>query len=78
MEEKVSIFRYGSVIFFYVGTFALILFRFDPFLLFFDLKKTFIQIALPECDLEKLFFMWYNNVKNGDFTVQAESLILKI
>ena len=52
-------------------TTALILLRFDPYLLCFDLKRAFLQVALPECDQEKLLFFWYKNVKKGDFTIQT-------
>lgn len=52
-------------------TVALILLRFDPKLLCFDLKKAFLQIELQESDRDKLLFLWYKNVEKEDFTLQA-------
>ena len=51
-------------------TTALVLLRFDPKLLVFDLKKAFLQIELPEEDKNKLLFMWVKSVENGDFDVK--------
>lgn len=50
---------------------ALLMLRFDEKLLTFDLKKAFLQIELPESDQSKLLFLWYKNVKEGDFSIQA-------
>ena len=49
----------------------LMILRFDPKLLCFDLRKAFCLIELPEDDRNKLMFLWFRNVKNNDFTVQA-------
>ena len=50
---------------------SLMLLRFDLKLLCFDLKKAFLQIQLPETDQSKLLFLWYKNVRDGNFEVQA-------
>lgn len=52
-------------------TVAMILLRFDPSLVCFDLKKAFLQIELPETDQNKLLFLWHRNVAKGDFALQA-------
>ena len=52
-------------------TTALTHLRFNPKLLVFDIKKAFLQIELPEEDKDKLLFLWFKNVKEGDFTIQA-------
>ena len=50
---------------------ALTQLRFDEKLLCFDIKKAFCQIELPEDDKNKLMFLWFKNVKQNDFTVEA-------
>ena len=35
----------------------------------FDLEKAFLQIGLPLLDQDRLCFLWYRNVKEGDFSV---------
>ena len=45
--------------------------RFGKNLLCFDLKKAFCQIQLPESDQNKLLFLWFKNVCEGDNTPQA-------
>ena len=50
---------------------SLLLLRFDHYLLCFDLKKAFLQIALNESDQNKLLFFWFRNIKKGDFTIEA-------
>lgn len=43
--------------------------RFDRYLLCFDLVKAFLQIELFPSDQKKLCFLWYRNVKAGDFSI---------
>ena len=50
---------------------ALTQLRFDEKLLCFDIKKAFCQIELTEDDKNKLLFLWFKNVRKGDYTVQA-------
>ena len=45
--------------------------RFSKYLLTFDLKKAFLMLALKEADKNKLAFLWYKDVKNGDFSLVA-------
>ncbi|XP_064096673.1 uncharacterized protein LOC135208434 isoform X1 [Macrobrachium nipponense] len=45
--------------------------RFDKYLMCFDLKKAFQQIALEETDQNKLLFFWFKNLNMGDFTCIA-------
>jgi len=47
---------------------ALILLRFDPLLLIFDLRKAFLMIQLPKADQDKLMFLWHKNVDKDDFS----------
>lgn len=42
--------------------------RFGKYLLAFDLVKAFNQISLNENDQSKLLFIWFRDVKNGDFS----------
>ena len=50
---------------------AIMLLRFDKYLLTFDLQKAFLMIGLRETDVNRLLFLWYNNIKNNDFSVVA-------
>lgn len=50
-------------------TTSLIFLRFDKFLLTFDIRKAFLNIALPEHDQVKLLFLWYNNIKENDYSL---------
>ncbi|XP_068203538.1 uncharacterized protein [Palaemon carinicauda] len=52
-------------------TSAMLHLRFGSKLLIFDIKKAFNQIALGELDQQKLLFLWYKNVKKGDFSIIA-------
>ncbi|XP_066981068.1 uncharacterized protein [Macrobrachium rosenbergii] len=52
-------------------TSALLHLRFGSKLLIFDIKNAFNQIALSELDQQKLLFLWYKNVKKGDFSIIA-------
>lgn len=52
-------------------TTALMDVRFDRFLLCYDLKKAFLNIALPLCEQNKLSFLWYRNVEKRDFSIIA-------
>lgn len=45
--------------------------RFDEKLLTYDLKNAFNMLSLKEGDQAKLLFLWYRNVRKGDFTVVA-------
>ncbi|XP_068218540.1 uncharacterized protein [Palaemon carinicauda] len=45
--------------------------RFGQKLLTYDLKKAFNMLSLSESDQSKLLFLWYKNVKAGDFSVVA-------
>ena len=48
---------------------ALMQARFDKKLLCFDLVKAFLQIALPISDRNRLCFLWFENVEDGNFNV---------
>ena len=50
---------------------ALTFLRVDKYLMVYDLKKAFSQIALSLSDQNKLLFLWYTNVAKNDFTVQV-------
>src|ERR1700755_2924768 len=54
---------------------ALILLRFNKYLLIFDLEKAYHQIELLTEDSEKLHFLWFNNIKENDFRVKAYKLL---
>ena len=45
------------------------LYRFNKYLLVYDLEKAFVQLCLKENDLKKLHFLWYRDLANGDKTV---------
>ncbi|XP_068207514.1 uncharacterized protein [Palaemon carinicauda] len=49
--------------------------RFGSKLLIFDTKKAFNQIALSELHQPKLLFLWYKNVKKGDFSITAKKML---
>ena len=48
---------------------AIILNRFNKFLISFDIKKAFLAIKLFERDSSRLLFLWYRNIENSDFTI---------
>lgn len=48
---------------------ALLLLRFDTYLLVYDLVKAFLMIAMNKVDQSRLLLMWYRNVAKGDFTI---------
>ena len=50
-------------------TTAVLLNRFDKFILAFDIKKAFLSISLYDCDQSRLCFLWYRNVEKNDYTV---------
>ncbi len=54
---------------------ALLLLRFDTYLLTFDLKKAFLQIILKKLDTDKLLFLWYNDVLEDNFSVIAYRML---
>ena len=45
--------------------------RFGEFLLCFDLERAFNQIQLSEMDQNRLLFLWYKDIHNGDFSLVA-------
>ena len=47
---------------------ALLLLRFDKYLVTFDLKKAFLQLILREEDTSKLRFIWFKNIEEGNFS----------
>jgi len=50
---------------------ALVMLRFDPYLLVFDIKKAFLSVALNDFDQNRLMFLWYRDVTNGDYSLVA-------
>ena len=48
---------------------ALMLLRFDKYLVTFDIVKAFLQIMLKESDTSKLQFLWFKNVSENDFRI---------
>ena len=48
---------------------AMLLLRFDRFLMTFDLRKAFLQLLLPEEDTKKLLFLWFRDVANNDYSI---------
>ena len=50
-------------------TTAVLMNRFDKFLLIFDIEKAFLNIKLYECDQNRLCFLWFRNILKGDFTI---------
>ena len=45
--------------------------RFDRYILCYDIVKAFLSVMLREIDQEKLLLLWYRNVEKGDFTLQG-------
>ena len=41
--------------------------RFDEILLFFDLKKAFLQIKLKDVNSNRLLFLWFRDIENNNF-----------
>ena len=52
-------------------TTSVLLLRFDPYLLIFDIKRAFLNIALTESDQARLLTLWYRNVAKQDFSIVA-------
>ena len=50
---------------------ALLQLRFDKYLLCFDIKKAFLQIALNSIDSARLLFLWFKNVERKNFDLVA-------
>lgn len=48
---------------------ALLLLRFDKFLLTFDLVKAFLNISLNEIDQNRLMFLWFKNVEKNNLEI---------
>ena len=48
---------------------AVIMNRFDKYMFIFDIKKAFLNIKLYENDQNRLCFLWFKNVRAGDFSV---------
>ena len=48
---------------------AVLMHRFDKYMLIFDIQKAFLNINLYECDRNRLCFLWFQNVERNDFTV---------
>ena len=46
----------------------LTLFRFDKFVLGFDISKAFHRLAISDDNSSKLLFFWFRDIANGDFT----------
>ena len=45
------------------------LYRFNKYLLIYDLEKAFLQLALQPSDSAKLHILWFKDVQNGDFSL---------
>ena len=45
--------------------------RFNKYLICFDICKAFNQINLYENDQSRLLFLWYNNINNGDYSINT-------
>ena len=52
-------------------TTSLLLLRFDKFVLIFDIKKAFLNIALSEIDQSRLLLLWFKNVQCNNFEIVA-------
>ena len=50
---------------------AILFLRFDRYLFTFDIKKAFLNIVLPEEDQNKLLFLWYRDIDQGDYSIIA-------
>ena len=48
---------------------ALLLLRFDKFMLIFDLVKAFLTISLDEIDQNRLMFLWFQNVSQNNLEI---------
>lgn len=48
---------------------ALLLLRFDKYLITYDLKKAFLQLVLRKEDTDKLLFLWFKDIDNNDFSI---------
>ena len=48
-----------------------ILYRFDRYLVIFDIIKAFLNVALSETDSNRLLILWFRNPLAGDFTTVA-------
>ena len=45
--------------------------RFGEYMLTYDLKKAFLSIGLNEDDSNKLLFLWFRNISEGDYSLVA-------
>lgn len=45
--------------------------RFNRYMLTFDIKKAFLNIALPIEDQNRLLSLWFRDVENGDYSIIA-------
>ena len=54
---------------------AITLLRFNKYLLIYDLEKAYHQIKLTEEDTKKLHFLWFKNIKEGNFELVAYKLL---
>ena len=52
-------------------TTAMLSLRFDQYLLYFDLKKAFLQIELNPIDQNRLLFLWFRNISKNDYSLIA-------
>lgn len=50
---------------------AVMMLRFDKYLITFDIVKAFLSIKLREHDQNRLLFLWFEDVKNGNFDLTA-------
>ena len=50
---------------------ALTLYRFNKYLLIYDLEKAFLQLCLREKDTDKFHFLWFRDVINNNYEVIA-------
>ena len=48
---------------------AVLLNRFDKYMLTFDIQKAFLAIKLFDIDSYRLCFLWYRNIESGDHTI---------
>ena len=48
---------------------ALLLLRFDRYLLIYDLVKAFLMIGMNEADQSRLLLMWYRDVSRGNLDI---------
>ena len=52
-------------------TTAVMMHRFDKFMLTFDIEKAFLNIKLYDTDQYRLLFLWYNNLEKNDYKIVA-------